>query len=87
MRRGRLLRQRYRDESTVAALMDFRRARFVTLMVIVAVAALLIKVVIDVLLRTPNLLVTVLAPLTAVLLCGGLYLPPYPTKRSVDPEN
>jgi hypothetical protein len=73
MRRGRLLRQRYRDESAVAALMDFPRVRFIALMIIVAVAAILIEIVIDVLLRTPNLLVTVLAPVTAVLFCGGLY--------------
>ncbi len=57
----------------VAALMDFPRALFILTMVFVAVAALLIEIVIDVLLRTPNALVTILTPIGAVLFCGGLY--------------
>ena len=73
MPRGRLLRQRFRDESMVAALMDFPRSLFILTMVVVAAAALLIEIVIDVLLRTPNVLVTVLTPIGAVLFCGVLY--------------
>ena len=53
MRRGRLLRQRYRDESMVAALMDFPRTLFILAMVVVAAVALLIEIAIDILLRTP----------------------------------
>jgi hypothetical protein len=47
MPRGRLLRQRFRDESMVAALMDFPRALFILTVVVVAAAALLIEIVID----------------------------------------
>jgi hypothetical protein len=73
MRRGRLLRQQYRDESMVAALMDFPRTLFILAMVVVAAMALLIEIVVDILLRTPNVLVTVLTPIGAILFCGGLY--------------
>jgi restriction system protein len=73
MRNRRLLRQRFRDESTVAVLMDFPRSRFIGLMVGIAALGLLIAVAFDLLSHRPNLLVTVLTPILTILFCVGLY--------------
>ena len=73
MGRGRRLRERYRDESTLAILMDFPRWLFITITGFVAVAALALGIVIDVLIHKPNFVLTALAPIVVVLFSAGLF--------------
>jgi restriction system protein len=73
MGHGRRLRERYRDESTLASLMDFPRWLFIVIMGFVVVVALFLGIVIDLIIRKPNFLLTALIPIVVVLFSGGLF--------------
>lgn len=73
MASGRRLRERYRDESLVALLMDVPRWTFVLLMLVAIVALLLLGGLIDVALNRPNVVLTILTPLLLVAFFGGLF--------------
>jgi restriction system protein len=72
-RGGRRLRERYRDESTVAALMDVPGWLFIAITVIAAAVALVLGVIIDVLIHKPNYVLTALSPIVIVLFSAGLF--------------
>ena len=70
---GGRLRERYRDQSTVATLMDVPRWLFIGITGIAAIAALVIGVVIDVLIHKPNYVLTALSPIVIVLFSAGMF--------------
>src|ERR1700687_1001316 len=73
MGRGRHLRDRYRDESAIAALMDIPIWLVVALTVRVMGIVLLLGVILDVLIGKPNFLVPALTVIIAILFSGGLF--------------
>jgi restriction system protein len=73
MARGRLLRQRYRDESTIAALMDLPGWLVCVIIVVATLLVLLVGVVIDTFIGRPNYLLGALTVIDALVFSAGLF--------------
>jgi len=73
MGRSRRLRRRYRDDSTLAALMDLPTWLFLGILTVGAILLLAGAVVIDAASGHPNTLLVVLEPLLLVAFFGGLF--------------
>jgi restriction system protein len=73
MGRGRDLRRRYRDDSTLATLMEVPRWFFFGVLVFSMIFLLVFGAAIDIVLGRPNLVVTGLGPVLLVVFFGGLF--------------
>jgi restriction system protein len=69
----RTLRRRFRDESTIATLMDVPKGLFLAVMFATVALAVVIAVSIDVYRGTPDVFVTALIPFLLVGFFGGLF--------------
>jgi restriction system protein len=73
MARGRLLRQRYRDESTVAVLLDLPGWLVLVITVVAMLVVLFVGVAFDSLTGRPNFLLVGLTAIGALIFTGGLF--------------
>ena len=67
------LRRRFRDESTIANLMEVPTWLFFSLMVVAAMATLLIGAIVDIATKRIDVFLTALVPLVVVAFFGGLF--------------
>jgi restriction system protein len=73
MGRGRRLRRRFRDDSTLAALMEVPKWLFLGILTLGAILAFVAVVVIDAAMGRPNLVLAFVAPLLLVAYFVGLF--------------
>jgi hypothetical protein len=73
MGRGRRLRRRFRDDSTVAALMEVPKWTFFGILTFGAILAVVAVVVINAAIGHPNLALAVIGPLLLIVFFVGLF--------------